>query len=122
MSQPALLALYAPYCGGLSAEDELRTALTILQSQLFEGCRLVQDSPGHAYRLSWDGGQAPLERLSCRLSFPAHPERQYRFELVTHQLVSWLMQVDQSNGPNADLPDGFWHWLLRGSDPTDDSA
>ena len=122
VSQPALLALYAPYCGGLSAEDELGTALTILQSQLFEGCRPVQDSPGHAYLLSWDGGQAPLERISCCLSFPGLPERQYRFELLTHQLVSWLMQVNHPNDPKADLPDEFWHWLLIGSDPADDST
>lgn len=122
MFQPALVALYAPYCGGLSAQDKLKSALMILQSQLFEGHRPVQDSPGHVFRLSWDGGQAPLDRISCCLSFPADPKREYRFELLTHQLVSWLMQVDQPGDPTADLPDGFWHWLLMGSDPADDSA
>lgn len=122
MSQPALLALYAPYCGGLSGEEDLSAALTILQSQSFDGLRPVEGASGHAYQLSWTGGQAPMETISCRLTFPAHPSLDYRFDLVTHQLVSWLMQVDDRVGETGDLPDAFWQWLLVGSDQDDDSA
>jgi len=32
----------------------------------------------------------------------------YRFYLVTHQLVSWLMQVNDQIGEKVDLPDVFW--------------
>ena len=46
----------------------------------------------------------------------------YRFDLVTHQLVSWLMQVDDQVGERGDLPDAFWQWLLVGIDQDDDSA
>ena len=122
MSQPALLALYAPYCGGLSGEEDLSAALTILQSQSFEGLRPVEGAPGHAYRLSWSGGQAPLETISCCLKFPSHPLLNYSFELVTHQLVRWFMQVEIQDGRNSDLPDAFWQWLLVGTEQDDDSA
>ena len=122
MSQPALLALYAPYCGGVSGEEDLSAALTILQSQSFDGLRPVEGAPGHAYRLSWTGGEAPLEAISCRLKFPAHPSLNYSFDLVTHQLVSWFMQVDLQHGKTGDLPDAFWQWLLVGTDQDDDSA
>ena len=122
MSQPALLALYAPYCGGLSGEEDLSAALMILQSQSFDGLRPVEGAPGHAYRLSWTGGEAPLETISCRLKFPAHPSLNYSFDLVTHQLVSWFMQVDLQDGNSGDLPDAFWQWLLVGTDQDDDSA
>ena len=122
MSEPALLALYAPYCGGLSGEKDLSAALKILQSQSFDGLRTVEGASGHAYRLSWTGGQAPLETISCRLTFPSHPSLDYSFELVTHQLVSWFMQVDVQNRRSGDLPDAFWRWLLVGIEQDDDSA
>ena len=116
MVQTALLALYAPYCGGLSREGDLKEALIILQSQSFEGERAVKGGSGHAYQLSWSGGTAPLEPSVCRLTFPMHPSLVYSFELVTHQLVDWLMQRDRSTGQKDDLPDAFWHWLLAGVD------
>ena len=122
VSQPALLALYAPYCGGLSAEEDLRTALMILQAQVFEGHRPVQGAPGHAYRLSWSGGEAPLEMLPCCLALQSPSASEYRFEVMSHQLVSCLMQTETPAGSPGDLPDGFWHWLLVGSDQSDDSA
>ena len=122
MSQPALLALYAPYCGGLSGEEDLSAALTILQSQSFEGLRPVEGAPGHPYRLSWTGGQAPLETISCCLKFPSHPSLNYSFELVTHQLVRWFMQVEIQDGMDSDLPDAFWQWLLVGTEQDDDCA
>ena len=122
MSQPALLALYAPYCGGLSGEEDLSAALTILQSQSFDGLRPVEGAQGHAYLLSWTGGQAPLETISCRLRFHSHPSLNYSFDLVTHQLVSWFMQVEIQDGMDSDLPDAFWQWLLVGTEQDDDSA
>ena len=94
----------------------------ILQSQSFDGLRPVEGAPGHAYRLSWTRGEAPLETISCRLKFPAHPSLNYSFDLVTHQLVSWFMQVDLQDGKSGDLPDAFWQWLLVGTDQDDDSA
>ena len=57
-----------------------------------------------------------------RVPFPIVQAWVYRFELLTHQLVSWLMQVNHPNDPKADLPDEFWHWLLIGSDPADDNT
>jgi len=32
----------------------------------------------------------------------------YRFYLVTHQLVGWLTQVNDQIGEKGDLPDAFW--------------
>ena len=120
--QTALLALYAPYCGGLSREGDLREALAILQSQSFEGEREVRGGSGHPYQLSWSGGTAPLEPSLCRLTFPMHPSLVYSFELVTHQLVDWLMQRDRLAGQKGDLPDAFWQWLLAGADGEGGSA
>ncbi|MGE4582191.1 MAG: type IV pilus biogenesis protein EbsA, partial [Synechococcus sp.] len=67
-------------------------------------------------------GQAPLETISCYLTFSSNPSLNYSFELVTHELVSWLMQVDVQNGKSGDLPDAFWQWLLVGTEQDDDSA
>ena len=122
MVQTALLALYAPYCGGLSREGDLREALAILQSQSFEGERAVRGGSGHPYQLCWSGGTAPLEPSLCRLTFPMHPSLVYSFELVTHQLVDWLMQRDRLAGQKGDLPDAFWQWLLAGADGEGGSA
>ena len=41
---------------------------------------------------------------------------------MTHQLVSWFMQVDVQNRRSGDLPDAFWQWLLVGIEHDDDSA
>ena len=121
--QTALLALYAPYCGGLSREGDLREALAILQSQSFEGERAVRLGEA-AIPTNSAGveGQHPLNSSLCRLTFPMHPSLVYSFELVTHQLVDWLMQRDRLAGQKGDLPDAFWQWLLAGADGEGGSA
>ena len=57
-------------------------------------------------------------RAHCELAFPDQPTITYRFELLTHQLVDWLMDRSDSGGAGSDLPDSFWRWLLTGADPS----
>ena len=116
-SDPALRALFAPYCGGLAREPELEDALQRLRGLGFHGLRPVAGANGHRYILRWESVQAPMELTRCDLDFPENPELHYRFELVTHQLVAWLMDCSDAEGQGVDLPDAFWHWLLIGSDP-----
>jgi hypothetical protein len=45
----------------------------------------------------------------------------YRFELPTHQLLSWLIQWQAKAtraGSSADLPESFWQWLILGLEPS----
>ncbi len=116
-NDPALRALFAPYCGGLARERELEAALERLIALAFHGLRPVAGANGHPYVLRWEAVRAPMELTSCELEFPEKPELHYRFELVTHQLVTWLMDGADPAGQNLDLPDAFWQWLLVGSDP-----
>ena len=124
VSDAALLALFAPYCGGLAREDALHGALQLLQQQKFQGTRPVQGAAGHRFVLGWTGQRAPLETVACELTFPDQPEVHYSFELSAHQLVSWLMERS-TDGNEAgregamaapDLPDAFWQWLLVGTE------
>ena len=115
-NEPALRALFAPYCGGLARERELEVALERLTALAFQGLRPVAGANGHRYLLRWDSVRAPMELTSCGLEFPEKPELHYRFELVTHQLVTWLMDCKEPAGQGLDLPDAFWQWLLVGSD------
>ena len=124
VSDAALLALFAPYCGGLAREDALREALKLLQQQQFHGTRPLQGAAGHRFQLGWTGQRAPLETVACELTFPDQPGVHYSFELSAHQLVSWLMErsADGSGEGSAgamaapDLPDAFWQWLLVGTE------
>ena len=61
--------------------------------------------------------RSPLEATTCRLRFPERSDLLYDFELVTHQLVSWLMDCREEEHGSVDLPDAFWQWLLLGADP-----
>ena len=122
VSEAAQIALFAPYCGGLARQAELKGALRILEAGSLEGTRPVQGTSGHAFQLTWSGGQAPLEIVACQLLFPGHGWLTYRFEAVTHQLVMWLMDVPSEEAPEGcDLPDGFWQWLLVGGDEDNDA-
>ena len=112
VSDAAQLVLFAPYCGGVSRERDLATALQILRRGELQGRRPVAGTVGHPYQLSWDGVAAPLEILACQLRFPGHPEGDVDFDLVTHQLVAWLMDCSDAPPSEPDLPDGFWQWLL----------
>ena len=117
LSDAALLALFAPYCGGLAREADLTEALHILAGGRLDGLRPVHGSRGHLFQLSWSSVHAPLEIAHCELAFPDQPQITYRFELLTHQLVDWLMDRSDSGGTALDLPDSFWRWLLTGADP-----
>jgi hypothetical protein len=116
VSDVALLALFAPYCGGLTREKDLRSALQTLLAGEFRGIRPREGMDGHAFQLSWEGGHAPLEIATCQLVLPETTVQPYRFELVTHQLVMWLMECSTGEAGNQDLPDAFWTWLLIGTD------
>ncbi|MEC8442442.1 MAG: type IV pilus biogenesis protein EbsA [Cyanobacteriota bacterium] len=124
VSDAALLALFAPYCGGLAREGALDGALKLFQQQQFQGTRPVQGAAGHRFVLGWTGQRAPLEMVACELTFPEQPRVHYSFELSAHQLVSWLMERtsdgNEAGGEQAmaaqDLPDAFWQWLLVGTE------
>ena len=75
-----------------------------------------EGTQGHAFQLTWKGGHAPLEMASCQLVLTASRADPYRFELVTHQLVQWLMDCTVGEPEQGDLPDEFWVWLLVGTD------
>ena len=119
MSDAAQRVLFAPYCGGVSRENDLAAALQILGRGELHGCRPVAGIGGHSYALRWNGVAAPLEQLACQLRFPGHPEGDVDFAVVAHQLVAWLMDCSQLQRPEPDLPDAFWQWLLmdRGDAP-----
>ena len=53
---------------------------------------------------------------TCQLVLTASRAQPYRFELVTHQLVQWLMDCTGAEPEKGDLPDAFWFWLLVGTD------
>jgi len=116
VSDAALLALFAPYCGGLAREQDLRFALQTLLAGEFRGSRPREGKEGHAFQLNWEGGHAPLEMATCQLVLTASRAQPYRFELVTHQLVQWLMDCTVAEPEKGDLPDAFWFWLLVGTD------
>ena len=117
LSDAALQALFAPYCGGVARETELLAALQLLNQGEMQGFRPVEGGLGHPYVLRWPAVRSPLEPTSCQLRFPERPELHYDFELVTHRLVSWLMDCREEAHGSVDLPDGFWQWLLVGVDP-----
>ena len=120
LSDDALVAFYAPYCGGLEREDLLRTALTQLGLCTLTGARAVSGGSAHHFELTWSQPKAPLESIQCLLRFPAQPTIQYDFDVATQQPVAWLM--DRADAGTDDLPDAFWTWLLTGADPTSDHA
>ena len=118
LSEAALQALFAPYCGGLSRAADLEGALKLLQRQSVQGCRPVEGVAGHRYSLSWGAVRSPLEPVQCSLRFDQHPHLIYDFEVDTHRLVTWLMDRTEPADGEIDLPDSFWHWLLLGEDPS----
>lgn len=120
---PGLVALYAPYCDGVTREAWLIQALDRLTLGELDGVRRLRPEGEHPFQLRWQAGLAPQETSHCELGFPASPELSYRFELPTHQLVRWLMDLlEQQSGQvfeasACDLPESFWRWLLLGESP-----
>ena len=107
-SIPALVALFAPYCGGVGQEQKLLTAVQVLAAGSTRGNRSLSDGGGHDYVLSWRGEPAPLQELDCELRFPDFPAVAYDFRVPSRELVEWLMDT-----AGQGLPDSFWGWLLR---------
>ncbi|MFO7630469.1 MAG: transglycosylase [Prochlorococcaceae cyanobacterium] len=117
---PALLALFAPYCGGLARQKQLQRALAQLQlGQLAGERRLAQGEP-HPFVLGWQPLLAPLDPCRCSLQFPRSPAVNYSFDVASYQLVAWLMEALESESPTQPptqpptLPESFWRWLLLG--------
>ncbi|MGB7564040.1 MAG: type IV pilus biogenesis protein EbsA [Prochlorococcaceae cyanobacterium] len=115
----AQVALYAPYCSGVSREEVLHMALHLLDAGRVTGQRMLKFGTPHVFELRWQAGTSPQERSSCQLSFPQLPEVLYGFSVPTHQLVLWLMDLIQKRdgGAESDLPENFWRWLLVGEIP-----
>jgi len=115
----AQVALYAPYCNGISRETILDQALQLLAKGQVIGQRHIRFGEPHTFELRWQAGSSPLERSKCEMSFPGIPEVLYSFNLPTHQLVLWLMDLIQTraDGVEPDLPENFWRWLLVGEIP-----
>jgi hypothetical protein len=115
----AQVALYAPYCSGISREEILDQALQLMAKGRVAGQRHLRFGEPHTFELRWQSGSSPLERSKCDLSFPQIPEVLYSFNVPTHQLVLWLMDLIQTRGHGVeqDLPENFWRWLLVGEIP-----
>ena len=109
-SGEALLALFAPYCGGRRQERALQSALDRLPLGRIDGERARRDASPHRFRLTWSEVSAPLQTCRCELSFQDQPQQLYSFECPAHQLLDWLMHCPDSG--HRDLPDSFWQWLF----------
>lgn len=121
MSQ-AHVALYAPYCQGLTRQHELEQALDLLGRGVLEGQRPLRPSGSRPFQLQWQAGVSPLDpaRVSLRIAVaPGDPGVDYTFEVPTHRLVLWLMdaQAAAASGAALDLPESFWVWLILGLPP-----
>ena len=114
--EAALEVLFAPYCGGVARETELRDALHLMLSCVFKGYRPVEGASGHPYEFGWSAVRSPLEVSECSLRFPEIPQLVYDFQVETHQLVRWLMDRNRVDADRDDLPEAFWHWLLLGTE------
>ncbi len=119
-SAAALVALYAPYCNGVNRAARLEQALQLMARGRVSGYRALRPGGGHDFEFSWSAAGSPQELSSCILRFPALPEVSYTFSLPTYLLVLWLMdllEAQQGSSTPADLPEGFWRWLLVGALP-----
>ncbi len=107
-----LVPLFAPYCGGVSQQQQLQLAVGQLLKGEWQGERRLDGDGVRPFTLSWHGEPAPLETLRCQLSFPAAATVHYDFSLPAYRLVRWLMQCQDHQ-----LPVSFWRWLLLGEVP-----
>jgi len=122
MSQ-ARVALFAPYCQGLTRQPDLERALELLSTGGLQGQRPLRPAGVRPFQLQWQPGASPLDPAQLRLQVDAAPDcpgAEYSFQLPTHRLVLWLMDALASapaGGP-LDLPESFWFWLILGQPPT----
>ena len=120
----ALVALFAPYCHGAPGASAIDAALQLLAVGQLEGQRCLRPQGQRPFTLRWQPGVAPLELAQVQLEVCSSESTSvvhYRFELPTHQLLSWLIawQVAAPGaGGSADLPESFWQWLILGLEPT----
>ncbi len=116
---PAISALFAPYCGGVERESWLELALDLLEARQVSGRRQLRPAGVHPFELRWQPVEAPQEPVACVLTFPATPGLVYNFTLPSHQLVLWLMDLLEAQAIRGedDLPEAFWRWLLLGESP-----
>ncbi|MCP9884868.1 transglycosylase [Synechococcus sp. ATX 2A4] len=117
--EAAQVALFAPYCGGLSREGWLQRGLDQLALNRVNGLRPLHPNGAHRFELSWTSGAAPQQPSQCELAFPDHPEIHYSFTVPTYHLVGWLMDLleDRAVSGGGDLPETFWRWLILGEVP-----
>ena len=110
--------MFAPYCGGVSRQQDLSAALQILGRGALHGRRPVAGRVD-TLRTPLNSAVALMERLDFQLRFPGNPEGDFDFAVTTHQLVVWLMICSPLEPSEPDLPNGFWKWLLieRGDAP-----
>jgi hypothetical protein len=105
------MALFAPYCGGRSREQDLLRVLAYWSGGGVRGVRSLMEASPHRFDLRWQPVRAPLESTACTLNIEAEPPLAYRFSVPAHQLMVWLMESgDRSD--RLELPDRFWQWLL----------
>ena len=121
---PAISALFAPYCGGVNREGWLELALDLLPAGQVSGRRQLHPAGMHPFELRWQPVEAPQEAVACVLTFPATAGLTYHFSLPSHQLVGWLMDLLEAKALRGedDLPESFWRWLLVGEDPAPTSV
>ena len=122
MSQ-ALVALFAPYCQGLTRGQHLERALALLATGELAGERRVRPQGGRPFSMRWQAAASPLEATPVNLRLAdgrGDAVADYSFDIPTHRLVLWLMDglaaADGAAGV-VDLPDSFWHWLILGLEP-----
>lgn len=121
MSQ-ARVALFAPYCQGLTRQQDLERALELISAGGVDGQRALRPAGSRPFQLQWQAGASPLEPAQVMLRVAAAPEgsgAEYSFELPTHRLVLWLMDALAAAPPGGalDLPESFWCWLILGLTP-----
>lgn len=121
MSQ-ARVALFAPYCQGLTRRQDLERALELLSGGVLEGQRPLRPEGSRAFQLRWQAGASPLDPAQVYLRVAGvskGPAAEYSFDLPTHRLVLWLMDAlaAASDGAALDLPGSFWVWLILGLPP-----
>lgn len=120
----ALVALFAPYCQDEPGDVAIDAALQLLATGQLTGQRCLRPQGQRPFTLRWQPGLAPQELSQVELEvMGGQPDAavHYRFELPTHQLVSWLIKWQaKATGTesSADLPESFWQWLILGLEPS----
>ena len=101
VSDAAQLVLFAPYCGGVSREQDLpQPCRSLGVAHCRGGVRWPEEM------------DTPTNSAGMSASFSRHPEGDFDFAVTTHQLLAWLMDCSLLQQSEPDLPNWFWQWLL----------